>query len=129
MIDRILHNLYTKEIFMKKLIFIILSAAIIVSGCAGVAPTQKAVAVVLTNDKPQGNCIALGEVIGSRGNFFSGIFMSNGKIMEGARNIVRNKAVMLGGNVVHIQNVSNASAFLSNGTTNTLVVGQVYKCD
>ena len=86
MIDRILHNLYTKEIFMKKLIFIILSSLVIISGCAAVKTTQKGASVVLMNDKPQGNCVSLGEVIGSQGNWFTGDITSNENLMLGAKN-------------------------------------------
>ena len=98
------------------------------SGCAAIPTTPEGVKVELVNDRPTGNCKALGEAIGSQGNWFTGDVTSNADLMLGARNDLRNKAAAMGGNVVHVQNVSNASAWGSSGTTNTTVVGRIYKC-
>lgn len=98
------------------------------AGCAAIQTTPQGAGVELVNDKPVGNCKALGEVIGSQGNWFTGDLTSNESLMLGARNDLRNKAAALGGNVVHVQNLSNTNAWGSAGTTNTTVVGKVYKC-
>jgi len=103
-------------------------AAGLVMGCSAIPTTPEGAKVELVNDKPSGNCKPLGEVIGSQGNWFTGDVTSNADLMLGARNDLRNKAAAIGGNVVHVQNVSNASAWGSSGTTNTTVVGRVYKC-
>ena len=103
--------------------------AVALSGCAATRTTSKGSAVELMNEKPQGNCKALGKVIGSQGNWITGDLTSNEKLMLGARNRLRNKAAAMGGNVVHVQNLNNSSAWGSLGTTNTTVVGQVYKCE
>ena len=108
--------------------FLVVIAAAFVSGCAAIPTTSEGAKVELVNDKPTGNCKALGEVIGSQGNWFTGDVTSNESLMLGARNDLRNKAVAIGGNVVHVQNLSNTNAWGSAGTTNTTVVGQVYKC-
>ena len=96
--------------------------------CAATAPTQGAAAVELVSDRPGSNCKALGEAIGSQGNWATGDWTSNKNLMLGARNDLRNQAAALGGNVVHVQNQSNATAWGSLGTTNTTVVGMVYRC-
>ncbi|WP_228050791.1 DUF4156 domain-containing protein [Pontibacterium sinense] len=68
-----------------------------------------------------------------RGNFLSGNFTASDKLMEGARNDLRNKAVDMGGNTVHVQNITlhyitSSQSDDALGTTNTLVVGHVYRC-
>jgi len=97
-------------------------------GCAATAPNQGAASVELVSDKPSSNCKALGEAIGSQGNWVTGDLTSNKNLMMGARNDLRNQAAELGGNVVYVQNLSNSSAWGSLGTTNTTIVGKVYKC-
>ena len=104
-----------------------LTAIVLMSGCAA-TPIREGAAVEIVNEKPQGNCKALGEIIGSQGNWVSGGWTSNSNIMAGARNDLRNKAAAMGGTVVYVQNVSNASAWGSTGTTNTTIVGVVYRC-
>jgi hypothetical protein len=98
------------------------------ASCAAIQTTTQGTLVELTNDRPTGDCKALGEVIGSQGNWFTGDVTSNKNLMLGARNDLRNKAAALGGNVVHVQNLSNTNASGSAGTTNTTVTGMVYKC-
>jgi len=104
------------------------TASVLLASCAAIQTTPEGALVELTNDKPTGNCKALGEVIGSQGNWLTGDVTSNENLMLGARNDLRNKAAALGGNVVDVQNLSNASAWGSAGTTNTTVVGLAYKC-
>ena len=104
------------------------AAIILLSACSAIQTTPTGGLVELTNDKPQGNCRALGETVGSQGNFFTGNYTSNKNLMIGARNDLRNQAANIGGNLVHIQNVSNASAHGGSGTSNTTVVGMVYNC-
>lgn len=105
-----------------------MAACVLLAGCAAIRVTPKGTLVELTNDKPTGDCKALGEVIGSQGNWATGDFTSNKNLMLGARNDLRNKAAALGGNVVHVQNLSNTNAAGSAGTTNTTVIGMAYKC-
>jgi hypothetical protein len=108
--------------------FLVCAAIILLSACSAIQPTPQGALVELVNDRPQGNCTALGETIGSQGNFFTGDYTSNKNLMIGARNDLRNQAANMGGNLVHVQNVSNASAHGSRGTSNTTVVGMVYNC-
>jgi hypothetical protein len=104
------------------------AAIILLSACSAIQATPDGALIELVNDKPQGNCRALGEAVGSQGNFFTGNYTSNKNLMIGARNDLRNQAANMGGNLVHVQNVSNASADRSLGTSNTTVVGMVYNC-
>jgi Domain of unknown function (DUF4156) len=103
-------------------------ATVLLSACSAIQTTPAGAIVELVNDKPQGNCRALGEAVGSQGNWFTGDYTSNRNLMVGARNDLRNQAAAMGGNLVHVQNVSNTNAHGSSGTTNTTVVGMVYKC-
>ena len=113
----------------RKGVLLFVCVAVFVSGgCAATPATEKGAQVELTNEKPKGNCKSLGEVLGSQGNWWTGDYTSNENLMLGARNDLRNRAAALGGNVVHVQNLSNTNAWESLGTTNTTIVGQVYQC-
>lgn len=83
---------------------------------------------MLANAQPNANCRYIGEAIGSQGNWFTGDYTANAKLMQGARNDLRNKAVTMGGDYVWVQNQANAHAHGSLGTDNTTVVGNVYVC-
>jgi Domain of unknown function (DUF4156) len=107
---------------------VVFAAIMLLSACSAIQTTPAGAVVELVNDKPQGSCRALGEIVGSQGNFFTGDFTSNKNLMIGARNDLRNQAANMGGNLVHVQNVSNASADRGLGTSNTTVVGMVYNC-
>lgn len=105
-----------------------IAVCVLMASCAAIQTTPQGTVVELTNDKPTGDCKALGEVIGSQGNWFTGDITSNKNLMLGARNDVRNKAAALGGNMVHVQNLSSTNASGSAGTTNTTVTGMAYNC-
>lgn len=107
---------------------VVFAAIFLLSACSAIQTTPAGALVELVNDKPQGDCRALGETVGSQGNFFTGNYTSNKNLMIGARNDLRNQAANMGGNLVHVQNVSNASAHGAWGTSNTTVVGTVYNC-
>ena len=107
---------------------VVFAAIFLLSACSAIQATPDGAPVELVNDRPQGDCRSLGEIVGSQGNFFTGNYTSNKDLMIGARNDLRNQAASMGGNLVHVQNVSNASAHGSRGTSNTTVVGMVYKC-
>ncbi|RCW66192.1 DUF4156 domain-containing protein [Pseudorhodoferax soli] len=102
-------------------------ALLALTACSAVPVTQGGAAVELISARPTG-CKALGEVIGSQGNVFSGDFTSNENLMVGARNDLRNKAAAMGGNVVAMQNTLNATHPYSTGNVSTTIVGNVYAC-
>ena len=85
--------------------------------------------VELVTEKPAGNCKPIGDAVGSQGNWFTGDYTSNKNLLVGARNDLRNKAAKMGGNYVWVQDSSNTNAWRSKGTSNTTVLGVVYRCD
>lgn len=104
-------------------------AATFLAGCAAKPILEEAQHIEIVNEAPdRTKCQLLGEITGSQGNWFTGDFTSNKNLVVGARNELRNQAHKLGGNMVHMQDMKNASAWGSLGTTNTTAVGKVYRC-
>ncbi len=68
------------------------------------------------------NCDYVGDVIGSDGNIFTYLFISNVDLTRGALNDIRNQARVLGGDTVFILREQ-----LLYSTTTTFV-GSVYSC-
>ena len=106
---------------------ILLSAVLI--GCSAIPMTPGGSSVELVTEKPTGNCKPLGDAVGSQGNWFTGDYTSNKNLLVGARNDLRNKAAKMGGNTVWVQDKANTNAWGSKGTSNTTVLGVVYRCD
>ena len=106
-----------------------LVSAFLVSGCSAIPMTPEGRSVELVTEKPAGNCKPLGDAVGSQGNWLTGDYTSNKNLLIGARNNLRNKAAKMGGNYVWVQNSSNTNAWESRGTTNTTVLGVVYRCE
>lgn len=103
--------------------------SVLLVGCSATPTTPEGKSVELVTEKPTGNCKPLGDVVGSQGNWFTGDYTSNKNLLIGARNDLRNKASEMGGNYVWVQNSSNTNAWGSLGTTNTTVLGVVYRCE
>ena len=101
----------------------------LVIGCSATPVTPEGSAVELLTEKPTGNCKPLGDAVGSQGNWLTGDYTSNKNLLIGARNNLRNKAAKMGGNYVWVQNLANTNAWESRGTTNTTVLGVVYRCE
>ena len=97
------------------------------AGCATAPTTQQGAAVELVTQRPA-NCKFLGEVTGSHGNVFSGDFITDENLIQGARNDLRNKAAALGGNVVQVQNTINSKHPYSSGIVKSTVVGAAFNC-
>lgn len=108
--------------------FSILLPVFLFSGCSAISTTPEGKSVELVTEKPPGNCKPLGDVVGSQGNWFTGDYTSNENLLVGARNDLRNKAAEMGGNYVWVQDSNNTNAWGSLGTTNTTVLGVVYRC-
>jgi hypothetical protein len=106
---------------------VVLSALLF--GCSAVPTTPGGKTVELVTEKPAGNCKPLGDAVGSQGNWFTGDYTSNKNLLIGARNDLRNKAAKMGGNYVWVQDSSNTNAWGSKGTSNTTVLGVVYRCE
>jgi hypothetical protein len=104
-------------------------AVLFLVSCSAISTTQKGESVELVTVKPPGNCKPLGDVVGSQGNWITGDYTSNKNLLIGARNDLRNQAAEMGGNFVWVQDSSNTNAWGSTGTTNTTVLGVVYRCE
>jgi len=114
----------------KKFINLMLTSFLIAAvGCAANQVMTQARGVEIIDEKPdKTKCIFLDEVVGTQGNWFTGDFTSLENLVAGARNELRNEAYKLGGNIVYIEDMKNPNAWWSLGTTNTIVLGKVYKC-
>ena len=112
---------------MNAVVSILLSALLI--GCSAIATTPEGNSVELVTEKPTGNCKPLGDAVGSQGNWFTGDYTSNKNLLIGARNDLRNKAAKRGGNTVWVQDKANTNAWGGKGTSNTTVLGVVYRCN
>ena len=85
--------------------------------CSAISTTREGKSVELVTEKPPGNCKPIGD------------YTSNKNLLIGARNDLRNKAAEMGGNYVWVQDSSNTNAWGSKGTSNTTVLGVVYRCE
>ena len=106
-----------------------IALSVLLFGCSAIPTTSGGQTVELVTEKPTGNCKPLGDAVGSQGNWFTGDYTSNQNLLIGARNDLRNKAAKMGGNYVWVQDSSNTNAWRSRGTSNTTVLGVVYRCD
>ena len=94
------------------------------SGCAHIKLEDSAAAVnVYYSLSEKSNCDHVGDVIGSDGNLFTYLFMSNTGLTRGALNDIRNEARAMGGDTVFILRE------LLPYTTTTTFVGSVYTCN
>ncbi|PIK15642.1 DUF4156 domain-containing protein [Halobacteriovorax sp. JY17] len=98
--------------------------------CAANVVHNEAINVEIVYAKPDMNkCVFLKEVSGSQGNWVTGDFTSNEDLLVGARNTLKNNTYSLGGNVVHVHEVTNASAWKAAGNTATAITGSAYSCE
>jgi hypothetical protein len=104
-------------------------AVLLLGGCSAISTTQEGKSVELVTVKPPGKCKSLGDIVGSQGNWITGDYTSNKNLLIGARNDLRNQAAEMGGNYVWVQDSNNTNAWGSTGTTNTTVLGVVYRCE
>ncbi len=119
-------NMLNKKLF--------LSFLLILTGCSANSIKHGAETVKVTNIEPDKECIRLGDITGSQGNFFTGEWTSNRNLETGARNDLKNRAYDMGGNVVVIltqrpgMTGGGTSIFGSLQQTNVTISGTVYKC-
>ena len=106
-----------------------LLSVVLLAGCSAISTTPQGRSIELLTEKPTGNCQPLGDAVGSQGNWLTGDYTSNKNLLIGARHDLRNKAAKMGGNYVWVQNSANTNAWGSKGTTNTTVLGVVYRCE
>ena len=107
----------------------VLTAPLLLAACAVIPIRPGAERVKLTNQEPQG-CENLGEVVGTQGNALTGGFTSNETLISGARHDIKNKALALGANVVHI--LVNTSGHTigqyGGGMSSAHLEGVAYRC-
>ncbi|MDC0535987.1 DUF4156 domain-containing protein [Francisellaceae bacterium] len=82
----------------------------------------------VTNLSPPKNCKYLGEVYGSQGNWFSGIFTANVYLVMGAMNDLRNNAAEMGANYVFIDHLKYMGPGFINGSNYSTYVAQAFSC-
>ena len=119
---------------MKQPFLIIVLVSFFISGCtvipANKVANEKAHSVYLTQKKPPKDCRYIGEVYGSQGNWFTGIFTSNMDLALGARNSLKNQAAYSHANYVYIEafNANDAALYVA-GNKNVTLLGQAYACE
>lgn len=111
-------------------VLVVASSALL--GCAA-APLQQpaAAGVVLTRNAPAEDCVHIGEVLGSQGNFWTAEFTSDERLIIGARNRLRDRAYEMGANFVQIE-LENQSHNTANGSVggvfSSVIIGNGYRC-
>lgn len=107
---------------MLKIILISCFLPLLLNGCAH-SLDSKAISVnVYYSENENAHCDYKGDVIGSDGNFFTFLFISNINLTRGALNDIRNNAAAMGGDTVII--IRDQLLY----TTTTTFVGSVYSC-
>lgn len=103
----------------------------LLSACAAKPITPGAERVYVSELKPPKNCLFVGEVLGSQGNFWTSDFTSDRNLLTGARNEMRNQALSLGANYVMIETQShshNTAGFSFGGSYSSVIIGNAYVC-
>ena len=111
--------------------------AIALAACSAVPLDPRAQRIRIVTADPVG-CEYLGEVTGNQGNSFTGGFTSNANLETGARNDMKNQALGMGANTIHLLTTragQTGSMALSGGSgggsseqTNVTYVGAAYRC-
>ena len=112
---------------------LIVSGLIIVflAACAAKPTNPGAERIFVSNEEPPPDCIFMGEVQGSQGNFWTAEFTSDRNILSGARNEMRNQAFSLGANYVMVETQShshNTAGYSLGGTFASVIIGNAYRC-
>ncbi len=105
------------------------------TACQSIKLSPGATMIRVTHNEPGKECQFLGDITGSQGDAVTGEFTSNLNLETGARNGLKNKAYILGGNVIYLLthragNTSNFDPEFGGGSTQTNVTlsGNVYHC-
>lgn len=114
---------------MKCLIFTILIVTCF-AGCSATTLSPGAQRIRITTKEPSSKCQYLGDAVGEQGGSFTGKFTSNKNLEIGARNDLKNQALAMGGNVVHLitDRAGDTGSNHSSGQTNVIYSGAIYKC-
>ncbi len=109
----------------------LLAATYALAACAPTTLSPGAASNVrITHNEPGKECVFLGDVTGSQGNFLAGAITSNADLETGARNDLKNKAAGMGGNVVYLltQRAGQTGGKDHLEQTNVTLSGNVYRC-
>ena len=110
---------------------ITLISLFLLSACAAKPVSVGAERVFVSQQKPPPECQFVGEVQGTQGNFWTAEFTSDRNLLTGARNEMRNQALLLGANYVLIETQSqshNTAGTSLGGTYSSVIIGNAYKC-
>jgi len=103
----------------------------LLAGCAASPLIPGGDTVLLSKEPAPEECVFLGEVQGTQGNFWTADFTSDSKLINGARNEVRNAAYELRADYVKIETESvshNTSDHSLGGAYSAVVIGNAYRC-
>jgi len=104
------------------------SLLLLLTACA-TSLEEGAETILIVNVEPaEKMCEFLGQISASEGGMVSGDFMRDSKIKLGAINQLKNKALLMGGNTVYIEENFNALTHLSPRKLNQTNIGLVYRC-
>ena len=103
----------------------------LLAGCAASPLMPGGETVLLSKEAAPEECVFLGEVQGTQGNFWTADFTGDSKLINGARNEVRNAAYALQADYVKIETESfshNTADRSLGGTYSATVIGNAYRC-
>jgi len=103
----------------------------LLAGCAASPLMPGGESILLSKEAAHAECVFLGEVQGTQGNFWTADFTSDSNLINGARNQVRNAAYALQADYVKIETESlshNTADNSSGGTYSAVVIGNAYRC-
>ena len=114
---------------MNKLIIFV--SLFLLCACAAKPVNPGAEKIFVTQQEPPPECIFVGEVHGTQGNFWTAEFTSDRNLVTGARNEMRNQALGLGANYILIETQSqshNTADHSLGGTYSSVIIGNAYRC-
>ncbi len=103
----------------------------LLAGCAASPLMPGGDTVLLSKEPAHAECVFLGEVQGTQGDFWTADFTSDSNLINGARNQVRNAAYALHADYVKIETESlshNTADHSLGGTYSAVVIGNAYRC-
>lgn len=103
----------------------------LLAGCAASPLEPGGDTVVLSKEPAESQCVFLGEVQGTQGNFWTADFTSDANLINGARNQMRNAAYAMNADYVKIETESlshNTADHSLGGTYSAVVIGNAYRC-
>ena len=116
---------------MSKLFLKITPPLLLLVGCAASPLMPGGEAIRLSKEPAHADCVFVGEVQGTQGNFWTADFTSDSNLINGARNQVRNAAYELRADYVKIETESLSHNTADNslgGTYSAVVIGNAYRC-